>query len=350
MAPNPSRKGPDLKMTMTTRANTGVQGNAGIQKITASKGTKNEKASKADSKENKFNTFHPFGTRLPRELAVMIIEEAVECGPAIAYAECKMDKYDSLRLALTNGKDGNASKFKELIRLAKLLPDFRCIIERRFGQSLDENVAKDPRLGIRKEKDLMVMNFNGRGVQFLNWITMAVISINRSELAPGIRNVGVRFNDAKCDGISICYGCAACVDDIVLKNSCAWELAFFCQNLSDADDIFVLVLLRGTDVVGNNVNKHANLMKTLIADSKTIRGHASFEDANRTWVEVSRHTPRAHLALVKSHVLLPVLSLCRAAQSINANQVSRLVGAQARRRVRFRVLVGSRWKDATLKI
>ncbi|KAK1579981.1 uncharacterized protein LY79DRAFT_612924 [Colletotrichum navitas] len=352
MAPQICRKGPGAKMTMTTKANIRVQGKAGIQKPTASKVTKNKKAAEAGSKKNKSDTFHPFGTRLPRELAAMIIEEAADCGPAIAYADCKMDKNNSLGLVLTNGKDGSGSKFKELIRLAKLLPDFRSIIERRFGQPLDEKVARNPRLGIRKEKDLMVFNFeknNERGIHLWNWMTME-ISNSRPELAPGIRNVGVRFNHTKCDGIAICYGCAACLKVISGKMTCALMLASFCKNLSDADNIFILVLLSGTDVVGNNVNKHASLMKALIADSKTIHGHASFEDANRTWAEVSRRTPRAHLKQIEPHVLQPIFSLCRAAQRINANRVSRIVGAEARRRVRFRILVGSRWKDASLKI
>ncbi|KAK2007357.1 hypothetical protein LZ32DRAFT_641320 [Colletotrichum eremochloae] len=354
MAPQPCRKGAEAKTTMTTKVNICVQGNARVQKTTAAKVTKNKNASTADSEEkSKFDIFHPFGTRLPRELVAMIVEEAADCGPAIAYVDCMKDKSDPLRLVLTNGKDGSVSKFKEMMRLAKLLPDFQSIIERRFGQPLDKNVARNPILGVRKEKDLMVFQFdrgNRLAIRFFNWITMALLSVSRPQLAPGVRNVGVQFNHGNCNGSTFCYGCTVCVNAHSKMINCAWELAVFCQSLSHADNVFILVLLRGPDVIGNNINKHANLMKALIADSKTIRRHVSFQDANRTWVEVSRRTPLNNQAMIEPDVLIPIFSLCVEARRVNTNQVARIVGAEARRHVRFRVLVASRWKDATLKI
>ncbi|KAK2043476.1 hypothetical protein LZ31DRAFT_621561 [Colletotrichum somersetense] len=352
MAPQPRRIGPSSQTTMNTKANARIQGTAGVRKNSFFKGTKNKKAPNADS-EDKFDIFHHFGTKLPRELVAMIVEEAADCGPAIVYAECRVDINNSLRLVLVNGKEGSASKYKELVRLAMLLPGFQAIMERRFGNPLNENVAKDPILGIRKRKDLLVFNFDkrgGRGIQFFHWITTALFGTNRAGLAPGVRNVGLHFNHDKCNDISVCYGCTFCVRDIMKKTSCGWELAALCQNLSHANNVFILVLLRGQDVVGTGLDKHATLMKTLIADCKTIPGHVSFEDVHRTWVEVSQRTPRAHLALMDRDVLRPILTLCAAAQSINTNQVSRMVGPQARPNVRFRLLVGSRWKNATLKI
>ncbi|KAK1983319.1 hypothetical protein LZ30DRAFT_653981 [Colletotrichum cereale] len=331
----------------------GVQGNVRVQKTSTSKGAKNRKAPKADSEaEKKFDTFHPFGTKLPRELVAMILEQAADCAPAIAYVHCKVDKHDALKLVLTNGKEGSASKFKEMVRLAKLFPNFQSIIERRFGLPLDENFAKHPALGIRKEKDLMVFSFqkdSGMFVQFFNWVLVALLKTNRTTLAPGIRNVGVRFSNSNCRG-AVCYGCKCCVQDAARNNSCAWELASFCQNLSDADSIFILVLLEGHDVVGGNTNKHASLMKALIANSKSNDSHASFEDRERTWVEVSRQTPCAIRKMIRPGLLRPIFTLCNSAQDVNDYPISRLIGAEARRHVRFRVLVSSRWKNATLKI
>ncbi|KAK2056039.1 hypothetical protein LY76DRAFT_519165 [Colletotrichum caudatum] len=352
MAPQSSRIGPSSKTTKNTRANARIQGTAGVHKNSVSKGTNNKKAPKADS-EDKFHTFHPFGTKLPRELVAMIVEEAADCGPAIVYGECRVDFKHSQGLFLVNGKEGSASKYKELVRLAKLLPDFQAIIERRFGNPLSENVAKNPILGIRKKKDLLVFSFeegNGRGIQFFHWITTARFGTNRAGLAPGVRNVGLHFNHVKCNGISVCYGCTFCLRDMTKLMSCGWELAGLCQNLSHAENVFILVLLRGYDVVSTRLNRHANLMKTLIADSKTIPGHVSFTDVHRTWVEVSFRNPRANLALMDLEVIHPIFALCAAAQGINANQVSPMIGSQGRPNVRFRVLVGSRWKDATLKI
>ncbi|KAK1996833.1 hypothetical protein LX36DRAFT_637401 [Colletotrichum falcatum] len=327
----------------------------GVQRITACKGTKNKPAPNADAKEvNKFGTFRYFGTRLPREIVAMIIEEAVSFGPAIAYADCNRSSHNSLRLYLNNGRYSMASKYREVFRLAKVLPDFRTIIERRFGLPLDEDVSRNPILGVRKDKDLVVFNFDhysGRGIQFFNWVLSALYNMNRVALAPGVRNVGVRFNIGSCRGTAICYGCASCVRSITKKNSCAWELASFCQNLSRADDVFMLVLLKGSDVISTNIRRHANLMKTLIADSRTIPRLVSFEDVDRTWVEVSRRSPRTSLALINVDVLAPIVELCRAARSINSHSLSRIIGsADARPRVRFRILVASRWKNATLKI
>ncbi|KAK2034777.1 hypothetical protein LX32DRAFT_578528 [Colletotrichum zoysiae] len=351
MAPQPCRNGTTNKTTMTTKYNARIQGTTGVQKTTASKGAKNKKTPNVES-EDKFDTFHPFGTKLPRELVAMIVEEAADCGPAIVYAECRVNINNSLSLVLVNGKEGSASKYKELVRLAKLLPDFRAIIERRFGLRLNGFAAKHPIMGTRRRKDLLVFTFeqgDGRGIQFFHWITTALFRTNRAGLAPGVRNVGIHFNHDTCNGISVCYGCTSCVRSIMKKTSCGWELAALCQNLC-ANNIFVLVLLRGQDVDGTRLDKHANLMKTLIADCKAIPGHVSFEDAHRTWVEVSQQTPRAHLDLMDRSVLRPILDLCVEAQSINTNQVSRMIGPQARPNVRFRLLVGSRWKNATLKI
>ncbi|GKT50652.1 uncharacterized protein ColSpa_10833 [Colletotrichum spaethianum] len=311
MGSRSSGKRPSPKPTMTTSLNR-VQGNARVQKTSASAATKKKSASKAAPKAEtqtkngeeakKPTTFHPFGTKLPRELMALIVEEAADYGPAIAYGHCKAHKGDPKNLVLRTGREGGKSKFKELVSLAKALPNFQTIIERRFGRPLDENLSNDPRLGIRKEKDLMVFMFDKASHSFIDWLSRSQRKTNRATLARGIRNVGVRYNHACCKTFT-CFVCGSCLKSRFGMFNCAWDLGLFCQSLSHVDNIFILVPLGSSDVVGTSLNKHEKLMKTLIA-----------------------------------------------AQSINKHYIPHIVGADARRRVRFRVLVSSRWKDATLNI
>ncbi|GJC90084.1 hypothetical protein ColLi_12922 [Colletotrichum liriopes] len=382
MASQLSSKDSKTKLTMAAKVDTCVQGNARVHKISAPAEKKNELPQTATKAENQTEegkkandepaTLLRFGTKLPREIIAMIFEEVTDYDPAIAYVHCKMGKGSPRSLVLSTGEKGQKSKFKELVRLAKLLPEFQTIVERRFGHPFNGDLAKNPRLGIRKEKDLAVFVFEKTAERFFSWTLGSQSILNRATLAPGIRDVGIRYNNADCMGLN-CYGCVACVKNIARQHFCALELACFCQNLSHVNNIFILVRLEGSDVVGTVRSEHEKLMKALIGmfarlrgyesafdvrltdldplvDAKRIRHHVSFEDAERTWVEVSCGTPRANRRLIRPGLLAPIFVLCATARSVNTDQALRMVGGQDRRHVRFRVLVGSRWRDATLGI
>ncbi|KZL84888.1 hypothetical protein CI238_09616 [Colletotrichum incanum] len=358
MASQPSGKRPNTKPTMTASVN--IQENAEIQEIDAPTETMKKAApntaTKAETRSNenkeaKDQTVNllRFGIKLPREIIAMIFEEVADYDPAIAYIHCKMVKGPPNSLVLNTGEKGQKSKFKELVRLAKLLPEFQAIVERRFGHPFNAALAKDPRLGIRKEKDLIVFIFEKTTERLFSWAFGSQSIINRATLAPGIRNVGIRYSHTSCKGFN-CYACAACVNDIDERYFCALELVAFCWNLSHVDNIFILVRLESSDVVGTARSKHEKLMTALIADTKRIRNHVSFEDSERTWVEVSYETPRANRDLIRPGLLKPIFRLCTSVQSVNNDQALRMITGNDRRHVRFRVLVGSRWKDATLAL
>ncbi|GKT90172.1 hypothetical protein Ct61P_08022 [Colletotrichum tofieldiae] len=195
MASQLSSKDSKTKPTMAAKVDTCVQGNARVQKISApaekKKNALPQTATKAENQteEGKKASDEPatllrFGTKLPREIIAMIFEEVADYDPAIAYVHCKMVKGSPRSLVLSTGEKGQKSKFKELVRLAKLLPEFQTIVERRFGHPFNGDLAKNPRLGIRKEKDLAVFVFEKTAERFFSWTLGPQSILNRATLAP----------------------------------------------------------------------------------------------------------------------------------------------------------------------
>ncbi|TKW55280.1 hypothetical protein CTA1_1127 [Colletotrichum tanaceti] len=380
MAPQVNRKGFSTKATKETGVEAGVQGQThfeeasaipAVKKMKAAKTTDSEVKDKAESdneegeeseeekkseegKETKqaksdAPTFLTFLSRLPREIGAMIIELAATTEPAIAYGTCRLNTGAMMLPVVNTGAEGSLSKFKKLVCLGKRFPDFKRNIERGSGIPLSNALATDPRLGIRKDMDLMVFLFDKKDLASFSWVSRSQREINRVMLAPGILNVGVYYDIRNRKGLT-CNFCASCVYGSYPESLCPRQLAIFAQNLSDVHSIFILVRLRPSDVVGTSRSKHIRLMKKLVADTKDVPRHMSFKDSERTWVEVSHRSPPGTKNLIDSGVLSCVLRLRQTAFKANNKQIAAIVGRNARRNIRFRVLLGSYWRDATLGI
>ncbi|KAK6213235.1 hypothetical protein QIS74_09237 [Colletotrichum tabaci] len=374
MASQLNRKGLNTKATKDTGLEAGTQGQTrvdmvsavpAIKRITAAKKTDSDAKVKAESESEESEgdekgeegeettkakkvalTFHTFLSKLPREIGAMIIELAAITEPAIAYGYCKLNTGAMMPLVVTTGTKGSISKFKKLVCLGKLFPDFRLNIERGSGIPLSNALARDPRLGIRKDMDLMVFLFDKNDLIHFSWVSRSQRDVNRATLAPGILNIGVHYNiDVK----DLTCSLGAPRSWLHLPESlCPLQLAMFAQNMGDVGNIFILVRLYPSWVVGNHRRRHAHLMKKLVADTKHLPQHVSFKDSDRTWVEVSKLSPSGTKDLVDSDVLCRALRLSRDAFKVTNRQVARILGSEARRNIRFRVLLGSYWKDATL--
>ncbi|CCF38109.1 hypothetical protein CH063_09281 [Colletotrichum higginsianum] len=375
MASQLNHKGLNTKATKDTGLEAGTQGQTrvdmvsavpAIKRITAAKKTDSEAKVKAESESEESEgdekgeegeettnakkvapTFHTFLSKLPREIGAMIIELAAITEPAIAYGHCRLKIGATMAPVVATGAKGSLSKFKKLVCLGKLLPDFKCNIERGSGVPLSDALAKDPRLGIRKDMDLMVFLFEKNDLEQFNWDSRSQRSTNRAKLAPGILNVGVHYDLTDGKGLA-CNFCAYRICSLCPASLCPRQLAIFAQNLGDVHNIFILARLKSADVVGTSRSKHMNLMKTLIADTKHLPQHVSFKDSDRTWVEVSKMSPSGTKDLIDSNVLGCALRLSQKAFRVNNRQIAAIVGRNARRNIRFRVLLGSYWKDATL--
>ncbi|WQF85370.1 hypothetical protein CDEST_10384 [Colletotrichum destructivum] len=378
MASQLNRKGLKTKATKDTGVEAGTQGQTrvdmvsavqAIMKMTAAKKNDSEAKAKAESEsvQNEESeegekgedgeetkearkvapNFRNFLSRLPREIGAMIIELAAITEPAIAYGHCKLNAGATMPPVVTTGAKGSLSKFKKLVCLGKLLPDFKRNIEHGSGVPLSNALARDPRLGIRKDMDLMVFSFDKNDLEQFNWVSHSQRNINRAMIAPGILNIGVHFDLTDGKGLT-CNFCAYGICSLCPASVCHRQLAIFAQNLGDVHNIFILVRLKSADVVGTSRSKHMNLMKTLIADTKHLPKHVSFKDSDRTWVEVSKMSPSGTKGLVDSNVLGCALRISQKAFRVNNRQVAAIVGRSARRNIRFRVLLGSYWKDATL--
>ncbi|TQN67791.1 hypothetical protein CSHISOI_07644 [Colletotrichum shisoi] len=384
MAPQLNRKGLNTKATNGTVVEAGIQGQTrvdmvsevqAIMKMTAAKKNDSEAMAKAESEseqseksekseqseegekgENDEETkeakevapnFRTVLSRLPREIGAMIIEFAAITEPAIAYGDCRLNTGALMPPVVTTGTKGSSSKFKSLVCLGKLFPDFKLNIECGSGIPLSNALARDPRLGIRKDMDLMVFSFDKNDLEQYNWISHAQRNTTRAMLAPGILNVGVHFDLTDGKGLT-CNFCAYRICRLCPASACPRQLAIFAQNLGAVHNIFILVRLKSADVVGTSRSKHMNLMKTLVADTKHLPKHVSFKDSDRTWVEVSKMSPSSTKNLVDSNVLGRALRIGQKAFRVNNRQVAAIVGRNARRNIRFRVLLGSYWKDATL--
>lgn len=183
-----------------------------------------------------FDTFHPF-LRLPAEIKAMILEEAIEYDPAIVYGHCELDKKNHELIKILHGTEGKDSKVKYIRQLVDVLPEFQTFVEAKFGKPFSA-IKRWPSLAVRLDKDLMVFIFKRRKNCYFDWYSKKQRLINHSQLAPGIRNVGIRFN-ADCSGM----GCICNYTDPLHNVLCPLELSMFCESLSHLQNLFVLVKL-----------------------------------------------------------------------------------------------------------
>ncbi|OHF01990.1 hypothetical protein CORC01_02569 [Colletotrichum orchidophilum] len=281
--------------------------------------------------EPRFDTFHPF-PRLPNEIKAMIICEYIDYEPAVIYGSCKPNKTTPGLIDVNTGRDGAASKYKCLTQLANSIIGFDEVIEREFGVSFHD-LSRCPELGVRADKDLMVLVFDVKQRPSLDWYSAQQRRLNRSHFVVGIRNIGVVYDRDRLYGLDLNF-------NRVVSQPCAFgDLAVMVESFPDVKNFFILVKLRD----GNKASQKQFLTDQL-ATAKESNHLMIFEEKERTWVEVTpavaRSQPRGDPLRSALDLLVRTDFLFHALSSVRAQPAH----------VRFRLLAASHFKNKTLGI
>ncbi|KAI8181320.1 hypothetical protein K4K51_001876 [Colletotrichum sp. SAR 10_75] len=247
-----------------------------------------------------FSTFHLF-PRLPPEIKNMILESAVNYSPAVVHARC------ILRGPGANSSTGGVvkfqashftktSEFNELMKLGGAIPDFKSFIEHKFGAKF-ESLRGNVHLALRGNQDILALDMR-LGVVIMSWGVRATELSRRYNAygihEPGIRNIGIYFNDQKCKSLECRVRCWPHVTNDSREHLnvpfCSFELAMFSKNFSHIQNIFVFVTLKP-----NHFVRHQTTGVTIDEVKEWVRQRqgearqknlAVFHDQQRTWVEI----------------------------------------------------------------
>ncbi|KAI8193866.1 hypothetical protein K4K54_009081 [Colletotrichum sp. SAR 10_86] len=254
----------------------------------------------AEEQTEPFSTFHLF-PRLPPEIKNMILESAVNYSPAVVHARC------ILRGPGANSSTGGVvkfqashftktSEFNELMKLGGAIPDFKSFIEHKFGAKF-ESLRGNVHLALRGNQDILALDMR-LGVVIMSWGVRATELSRRYNAygihEPGIRNIGIYFNDQKCKSLECRVRCWPHVTNDSREHLnvpfCSFELAMFSKNFSHIQNVFVFVTLKP-----NHFVRHQTTGVTLDEVKEWVRQRqgearqqnlAVFHDQQRTWVEI----------------------------------------------------------------
>ncbi|KAH9226614.1 hypothetical protein K456DRAFT_1730878 [Colletotrichum gloeosporioides 23] len=249
------------------------------------------------------STFHLF-PRLPPEIKNMILESAVNYSPAVVHARCILRGSGPGPKTSTSGvvkfqasHFTKTSEFKELMKLGGAIPDFKSFIEHKFGARF-ESLRGNVHLALRGNQDILALDMR-LGVVMMNWGIRAT-ELSRRHNAygihePGIRNIGIYFNDQKCKSLECRVRCWPHVTNDSREHLnvpfCSFELAMFSKNFSHIQNVFLFVVLKP-----NHFVRHHQTTEVTIDEVKEWvrqrqgearqKNLAVFHDQQRTWVEI----------------------------------------------------------------
>ncbi|KAL0936898.1 uncharacterized protein CTRU02_209114 [Colletotrichum truncatum] len=310
-----------------------------------------------EKKKGPFNTFEPF-SRLPPEIKNMIMEEAVDYGPAVVHAQCTLvHEYSGGRIKLNAGQNWIRSEFQQLVKIATAMPEFKTFLEHKFGFDF-HYVKRNPGLALRGEKDLIVFTLKRNHPRHCHysWRDHAEY-MGRSYdsygfFRPEMRNIGIIYTPTGCYSLNCVSKCWPRLSPTLNAHShlhlCPYELGVFARNFSHIRNVYILIRLRPSDMIKGSKLRVKQFVEKKQLEARYNKNLTIFNDADRTWVEIREYRGMKNDLSPSVLEVFKLLKYARKAFRWSLRPVKDPV--YPRWLVRFRVLVSSHYiqimKDA----